>query len=352
MNMLENLDLAIQSMESVPGSMTHEDVLQKYLPEALACDVSNEFSRTGNVPFKAAAFNIERGAYLKQILAYFRYHTLLRDVDIILVNEVDRGMVRTGNLDIPREIAGALGMNFVYAVEFVSLEAGRNGNGLGFHGNAVFSKFPLSRVKAVRLPVKYEWFYWQDERRLGTRCAVLAEIEPEPGRKVGLVSVHLENRTTPLGRKEQMELLLDEVESHFPGKDMPVLIGGDLNTICYDDGQEEARLYTADHPEEQLRRLGQIPSWEPLLDYAASRGFGYTDCNILEKPTCRDPLKDGRTILLNLDWFLSRSAACSNPVRVESIFRRNSLVNAPEEIFSYYGQELADHDIVLVNCGI
>jgi endonuclease/exonuclease/phosphatase family metal-dependent hydrolase len=342
----ENLPLAVKAMDSMP----HTEVLWKYLPEILACDSSNEFSQTGNFPFKAAVFNIERGAYLKQIIAYFRYHALLRDVDVIFANEVDCGMARTGNLDIPREIAGALGMNFAYAVEFLSLEAGQKGNGPGFHGNAVFSRFPLSGIKAVRLPIKYEWFHCQDQRRLGTRCAVLAEIEPGPGLRIGLVSVHLENRATPQDRKEQMEFLLDEAEASF-GKDMPVLIGGDLNTLCYEGSGGEGDSYLADHPGEQLRRLGQVPSWEPLLDYAASRGFGYGDCNILEKPTCRGPLKDGRTVLLNLDWFLCRGAACSRPVRVESIFRRKSLVNAPEEVYAYYGQELADHDMVLVTCG-
>lgn len=342
----ENLALAVKEM----GSMPHMEVLEKRLPEILACDCSNEFSKTGNFPFKAAVFNIERGAYLKQILAYFRCHTLLRDVDVIFANEVDCGMARTGNLDIPREFAGALGMNFAYAVEFLSLEAGRKGNGPGFHGNAVFSRFPLSRIKALRLPIEYEWFHWQAEPRLGTRCAVLAEIEPSPGLRMGLVCVHLENRTTPRGRKEQMRFLLDEAEAHF-GRDMPVLLGGDLNTLCYDGSRGEGLSCLAAHPGEQLRRLGQVPSWEPLLDYAASRGFGYEDCNIQEKPTCRDPLQDGRTVLLNLDWFLCRAAACSRPLRVESIFRCKSLVDPPEEVYSYYGQELADHDIVLVTCG-
>jgi endonuclease/exonuclease/phosphatase family metal-dependent hydrolase len=264
-------------------------------------------------------------------------------------------MARTGNLDIPREIARSLGMNYAYGVEFLSLEAGQNGNGAGFHGNAIFSKLPLSRIKALRLPVKYEWFHWQEEPRLGMRNAVLAEAEIGGGKRLGLVSVHLENRTSPQGRMEQVEVLLDEVERHF-GETMPVLIGGDLNTLCYDGknsgGKKTEIAYLADHPDEQLRRLGQVPAWEPLLDYASSRGFGYRDCNIMEKPTCRDALKDGRTVLLNLDWFLSRGLACSGPVRVESIFRRKSLVDAPAEVYSFYGQELADHDIVLVDVEI
>lgn len=343
----ENLALAMKDMEHTP----HLDVLRKRLPEIFECDYSNEFSKTGKFPFTAAVFNIERGAYLKQILSYFQYHILLKNVDVIFANEVDCGMARTGSLDIPLEIAKALDMNYAYAVEFLSLEVCRDG--AGSHGNAIFSRFPLSRVKTVRLPIKYEWFYWEGERRLGTRCAVFAEIEPAPGKKMGLVSVHLENRTTGQGRREQMEFLLNEIDLHF-GKGIPVLLGGDLNTLCFDGKDRSAGTgisYLADHPGDQLRHLGQVPAWEPLLDYAASRGFSYKDCNILEKPTCRDAIKDGRTVLFNLDWFLCRGASCSDPERVESIFRRHSLVDAPPEVFSYYGQELADHDIVLITCG-
>jgi endonuclease/exonuclease/phosphatase family metal-dependent hydrolase len=343
---VENIPLAVGKM----GAMTHMAVLRKYLPEILECDCCNNFTGGGKTPFRAAVFNIERGAYLKQILAYFKYHSLLRETDIIFANEVDCGMARTGNLDIPLIIAQELGMNYAYAVEFLSPEAEKNS--AGFHGNAIFSRFPLSRVKVVHLPIKYDWFYWQSDRRLGVRNAVLAEIQSETLGTVGLVSVHLENRTSPEGRREQMEYLLNEAEAHFG--DIPVLLGGDLNTLCYDnqDGNGGDKIrHLAEHPAEQLRCISSVPSMEPLLNFAASRGFGYADCNILEKPTCRDAIPDGRTVLLNLDWFLARGLPCFGAGRVESIFRVKSLINAPNDVYSYYGQEMSDHDMVFIDCG-
>jgi endonuclease/exonuclease/phosphatase family metal-dependent hydrolase len=260
-------------------------------------------------------------------------------------------MERTGNLHITRCLAQSLGMNYAYGVEFLSLKAAEQGEGLGLHGNAILSKFPLERVTIVRLPVEYEWFHYKgNDRRLGLRMAVLAEADLGGGFKAGLVSVHLENRAGPEGRKRQMEALLAAIEAHFPG-DMPVLMGGDMNTNTVDGNSESQMQELSLNPGEQWRRIGQIPSWEPLMDYAASRGFSYADCNSMEKPTRRKPMDDGRTVLLNLDWFFQRGFSCSAPVRVESIFHCNGFGETPEEILSYQGRELSDHDIVMIRCG-
>jgi endonuclease/exonuclease/phosphatase family metal-dependent hydrolase len=326
------------------------EALKKYVPEILKPQGDNSFSSQGKIPFRAAVFNFERGTYLKQILAYFTYHPLLRDADVVFGNELDCGMARTGNADITREFAASLGMNYAYGVEFVTFRAGQDGNREGLHGNAIFSKFPLERIKRVALPIEYEWFYKKGDPRLGTRIAVMAEIQAGDMGPVGLVSVHLENRTDPGGRKRQLEYLLNEAEAHF-GPDMPVLIGGDMNTNTVDGNEDAQMTYLADHPGEQWRRIGHIPSWEPQMDYAASRGFLYTDCNILEKTTRRKPMEDGRTVLLNLDWFYQRGLECRAPVKVESIFHTNGLKDIPDEVRRYQGQEMADHDMVLIRCG-
>jgi hypothetical protein len=46
----------------------------------------------------------------------------LRDADIILLNEVDLGMKRTDYRDVARDLAHALGMNYVFGVEFVEVD--------------------------------------------------------------------------------------------------------------------------------------------------------------------------------------------------------------------------------------
>ncbi|AEF84571.1 hypothetical protein TREPR_1979 [Treponema primitia ZAS-2] len=331
------------------GKLSHPEAIKTYLPEMLELEGDNSFSKTGKTPFRAAIFNMEAGRRLKEIKAYFTYLPQLKDADVLFANELDYGMARTGNLHVTKELAECLGMNYVYGVEFLTLKAGQSGNGLGLHGNAIFSRFPLKNFGALRLPIAYDWFYKPGDSRLGMRMAVFAEADMGALGTVGLVSVHLENRTDPRGRLHQMEALLNAVEGHFaPGT--PVLIGGDMNTNTIDGNDDSQMRSLADHPDEQWRRLGQIPALEPLLDHAASRGFSYHDCNSMTKPTRRKPMDDGQTVLLNLDWFFQRGLVCSAPSRVESIFHSNGLKNPSEEALSYQGQELSDHDIVLVSC--
>jgi hypothetical protein len=47
---------------------------------------------------------------------------VLRDADIVILNEVDLGMKRTDYRDVARELAETLGMNYVYGVEFVEVD--------------------------------------------------------------------------------------------------------------------------------------------------------------------------------------------------------------------------------------
>ena len=329
-------------------NLTHDEVLTTYIPETRAPFAVNAVSRAAAFPFHAAVFNMERGAYIAEIIAYFKHHPLLRRADVVFANELDWGMARTFNADIAGDFARALSFNYVYGVEFVSAAAGRDGNGRGLHGNAIFSRFALEDAAVVHLPIQYEWFYKQGDCRLGMRNAVLAVMDTPRG-KVGLVSAHLENRAVPEARKAQMAFLLDQIDSHF-GASMPVLLGGDMNTNTVDGNSDDAMRALCDDAGEMWRRIGDVPAFEPLLDYASSRGFSYADCNVQAKTTRRKPLEDGRTVALNLDWFFARGLRCSSPAKVESIFHKNGLVGAGADVLRFQGQEMSDHDMVLVTC--
>jgi len=70
----------------------------------------------------------------------------LRSADVIILNEVDLGMPRTAYANVAGELAGALGMNYAYGVEFVELgpfSDSREYHNVdrsryrGLHGNAV-----------------------------------------------------------------------------------------------------------------------------------------------------------------------------------------------------------------------
>ncbi len=66
------------------------------------------------------------------------------------------------------------------------------------------------------------------EVRRGGRTNLIANIDvPElPEQKVTIIATHLENRTTPKGRVEQADELLDMIR---PIQN-PLIVAGDMNT--------------------------------------------------------------------------------------------------------------------------
>ena len=114
----------------------------------------------------------------------------LRDVDVLVLNEVDLGMKRTEYRDVARELAAALHMNYTYGVEFVEVdpvfELGTEPVHLpdaqedqrlyqdlqidrtrykGLHGTAILSRYPIQYARVLRLPPCYDWF-GQEEKEI------------------------------------------------------------------------------------------------------------------------------------------------------------------------------------------
>ncbi len=201
----------------------------------------------------------------------------LHDADVVVLNEVDLGMKRTGYRDVSRDLAAALHMNYAYAVEFVEVDPifdldieridlpdknqeQRLAEDLkvdllryrGLHGNAVLSRYPIERARVLRLPVCYDWYgkeinaiakleqgkRWtaqklfrervQREVRRGGRMALMVDLAVPglPTGKLTVVSAHLENKCPPACRQKQMSALLTAIRQI----DNPVVLAGDLNT--------------------------------------------------------------------------------------------------------------------------
>jgi endonuclease/exonuclease/phosphatase family metal-dependent hydrolase len=201
----------------------------------------------------------------------------LQDVDVLILNEADWGMKRTGYRDVTRELAAALHMNYAYGVEFLELdpifdldteqvhlpdpqEDARlqedlrvdHERFLGLHGTAILSRYPLRNVRIFRLPVCYDWYgeevketaklekgkRWVANRlfreridrevRQGGRMALVADVAiPDlPSGEATIVAAHLENRCEPACRRKQMNALLAQLQQ----VKNPVVIAGDLNT--------------------------------------------------------------------------------------------------------------------------
>ena len=262
-----------------------------------------------NVPelgrvLRVASWNIERGLNFKAVRAamlgadrfagfldskkyppgskdrieILQQASLLRQADVIVLNEVDWGVKRTDYRDVARELAAALGMNYAYGVEFVEIDPLNLGTetfegvkdpneraqlvkqsavdktrAQNLHGTAILSRYALSNVRLI--PFKFQGYDWYTnekkkiskleearrkgaefvfdetiarEVRRGGRMMLLADIEDAdfPSGRVTIVATHLEDKVKPEGRVKQLEEVLSQIKD-IPN---PVVFAGDMNT--------------------------------------------------------------------------------------------------------------------------
>ena len=291
----------------------------------------------------ALVFNMERGVHLEELGDFLLSCPDVRPYDVILANELDDGCVRSGGRDTARELAERLGMNYVYALEFIELV--NQDDPKGYHGNAVFSRWPIRRAAAVRLPEQYNW-YFDRQRRIGGRCAVLAELDIG-GRPLGVASIHLENRTHGEGRRLQMETVLQAAERLLPG--IPVVLGGDLNTNTFDGRDKDVIQEIAGSPELQRRCLEDVARYEAALSAAEDMGY----CVVPREPavTRRKPLPDGSSLGLRLDWLLMRGVVPGESRVLSTRTADCGFARPDSALAQFQEEELSDHNAVWAVCG-
>ena len=287
-------------------------------------------------------FNMERGVYLDELGDFLEHCPAVRSFDVILANELDDGCVRSGGKNTTLELAERLGMNAAFGLEFIELVNGADPK--GFHGNAIFSRWPIRRAQVVRLPEQYNW-YFDRQRRIGGRLAILAELDVA-GTPVGVGTIHLENRTHGPGRQAQLKAVLAETDALFPG--MPVILGGDLNTNTFDGRDKDAIQAVAGSPELQRRCLEDVASWESCLVTAEKAGYRLLPDKAVA--TRRKPLPGGGHLDLRLDWLLVRGLETGESRTISTRREDCGFAPAGSALAAFTGEELSDHNAVWASC--
>ena len=332
-----------KALGALLDTQSQESVMAR-IPQFHTAETDNfvELPKTVPEALGVLMFNMERGVNLEEIREFLRDCPDIQPFDLILANELDDGCARSGNKNTARELAKAFGLNYAWGLEFIELVNDENEK--GFHGNAVFSRWPIRRAGVIRLPEEYNW-YFDRQRRIGGRLAVFAELDVG-GKPLGAVSIHLENRTHGEGRLHQMQTILEAVRRELP--DMPLILGGDLNTNTFDGRDKEDINDIAASPEMRRRCLEDVFDFEPLVPLAA--GEGYQTVPGEPKLTRRKPMPDGSFLPLRLDWIMVKG------VRAE----RSHMVSTAKEDFTYAvpgsalaeftGKELSDHNAIWAMC--
>ncbi|WP_260350168.1 hypothetical protein [Alloyangia mangrovi] len=130
------------------------------------------------------AWNLERCLFPEASAAH------AGDCDLLLLSEMDHGMARTKQRNTTAVMAAEQGMVYAYAVEFLELGLGspielqfcdEDRNALGYHGNGLMARSALRAPFALRLWGRRQWFFDDEQPRLGERIAVGARIETSGG---------------------------------------------------------------------------------------------------------------------------------------------------------------------------
>lgn len=223
-----------------PASSSPDAVVD---PVHIECALeTGRFASAAVVPetLVVASYNVERGFAVDAQRVALEGGAIGARPDVLLLQEVDRGCSRTGFRNIARELAEALAMDYVFAVEFVELPR-PSGAGGGItapceHGNAILSRFPLGNVGAVRHAANRSWYLPPSAReapgepRLGGRVFVFGEVELR-GARLRAYSIHFE---VDLDTGFELQVLeAREVLAHADAHAGPIVVGGDTNAATY-----------------------------------------------------------------------------------------------------------------------
>ena len=237
-------------------------------------------------PLRAVHWNIEKALRFDRIREALLTRPELRGADLVLLNEVDLGMARSGNRDVAAELSDALGLHAAWAPMFLETTAGRaedralaagTGNREGLLGLAVLARWPLGQARVVELPSPQR-HQFEAERMYGRHVALAVEVL-RPGAPLVAVSTHLEVHRGRAERARQARALLDAVRAEA----RPVVLAGDFNSHTFDRGRAfeplRAGLALLLAPEASLRGRFLHPDRgahrETLFDELRAAGFAW-----------------------------------------------------------------------------
>lgn len=322
----------LAAIQDTSDRKTHDELLAG-LPGIHVMELDNaRATEVSSFPLFVVCWNGERGRFVLE-------KAPIPSAQIYLLNEMDVGMARTENLHTVRELAKRLGLNYVFAVEFLELTKGEpeereapGENERGLHGNAILTSYEIRKPRLLRLEGGARWLD-DEQKRIGSRMALICELETPAG-PLRTLCTHLESEAPPELRKRQMKQVLQYLDEE--ASEVATVIGGDLNTWTFDKRNEKEREQLKGDPETPARLLRPM-KWEPLFEDLASHGFAFEELNDLSRGTYPVP---GFPIEARLDWIVARG------VRVAEGEISPAVIPAPYS--EHLGRPVSDHHALRV----
>jgi len=155
-------------------------------------------------------YNIHHGRGLDGRVDLERIAQVIREqnVDLVALQEVDKGTRRTDEIDIAAELAGLTGMQFAFEKN-IDFQGGE-------YGNAILSRHPILSSTNHHYRMLHA-----DEQR-----GMLSATVDLDGRTLTFVSTHLDFRPDPAERISNTSEIERFVSS---SQDHPIIMAGDFN---------------------------------------------------------------------------------------------------------------------------
>ena len=162
--------------------------------------------------FRVMSYNIHHGEGVDQRIDLQRIADVIKreKVDIVGLQEIDRGVDRTNRRDLIKELSDLTGMEFYFDRNITY--------GGGHYGNAVLTRFPMLKKKNTH----YQMLRPHEQR------GVQQVVMDVHGRKLLFMNTHIDFRPEDDERRMNVKELNDIVAS---APDMPIVICGDFNSM-------------------------------------------------------------------------------------------------------------------------
>jgi endonuclease/exonuclease/phosphatase family metal-dependent hydrolase len=177
-------------------------------------------ARTPPPAFRAMTYNIHHGEGADGRVDLDRIAALIRDerADLVALQEVDKGVERTGRRDMPAELAALTGMTCLFRNNY-PFQGGE-------YGNAILTRFPVKRWTNTLLRML----------RPGEQRGVLQAVVDVGGRDLLFLATHIDYRPDDAERLANVDQFREVLAEYGM---MPALFGGDFNDT------PGSRTYTA-----------------------------------------------------------------------------------------------------------